>query len=138
MARRNRRRESGTLFNDSYEGIGADGPRSADAPTLGSTLVLFVIQAVLSGILIFVAAVSGLITDSCSGRDCNFPLIEFSGWLALVGIPAVFVISVGMCVRTYYRTKATWWIPLTGIAASLLVLVSSIGLLYLGVGPEGG
>ena len=28
---------------------------------------------------IFVAAVSGLITASCSGRDCNFPLIEFSG-----------------------------------------------------------
>ncbi len=138
MARRNRRRESGTLFTDSYEGIGASGPRSADAPTLGSTLVLLVIQAVLSGVFIFVAVVSALITDSCSGRDCNFPLIEFSGWLAIVGIPAVFLISVGLCVLTYNRSRATWWIPLAGIAASLLVLLSSIGLLYLGVGPEGG
>ncbi len=69
----------GTLFNDSDQGIVANGPRSADSPTLGSTLNLFVIQAVLSGVFIFVAAVSGLITDSCSGRDCNFPLIKFSG-----------------------------------------------------------
>lgn len=69
----------GTLFTDSDEGIVANGPRSADAPTLGSTLILFVIQAVLSSVFIFVAAVSGLITASCSGRDCNFPLIEFSG-----------------------------------------------------------
>ena len=138
IARRNRRRESGTLFTDHYDGIGASGPRSADAPTLGSTLILFVIQAVLSAVFMFAATVSGLITDSCSGRNCNFPLIEFSGWLAAVGIPAVFLMSVGLCVRTYNRSQATWWVPLTGIAASLLVLVSSIGLLYLGVGPEGG
>jgi hypothetical protein len=135
VARRNHRRETGTLFDDSYEGIGAAQPRNPDAPSLAVTLVLFIIQIILSSLFVFLAAVSGLITDSCGGRDCNFSLIEFSGWVAVLGIPAVFVACVGLSVRNHNRSRTTWWIPLSGIGASLLVLLISIGLLQWGVGP---
>jgi hypothetical protein len=78
VARRNRRREMGMLFNESYGGIGADLPRTPDAPPLGGTFVLFVVQVLLAGGLVFVAAVSAMITESCGSRDYRFALIEFS------------------------------------------------------------
>jgi hypothetical protein len=126
VARRNRRREMGTLFNESYDGIGVDHPRAPDAPPLGGTLVLFV------------AAVSAMITDSCGSRSCNFALIEFSAWIVPIGVLAVFLACVALCVWNYNRSRATWWIPIAGIAASVLILLASIGLLQWGMGPIGG
>jgi hypothetical protein len=138
VARRNRRREMGTLFNESYDGIGVDHPRAPDAPPLGGTLVLFVVQVLLSGGLVFVAAVSAMITDSCGSRSCNFALIEFSAWIVPIGVLAVFLACVALCVWNYNRSRATWWIPIAGIAASVLILLASIGLLQWGMGPIGG
>ncbi len=134
-ARRNQRRQAGTLFTDSYDGIGAEDPSGPGAPPLAATLALFGLQILVSGYFNFAVALSGFIVDSCSERDCNFPLIEFAGWTAPVGILAIFVSCIGLCVRNYNRARATWWIPLAGIGASLLVMLASIGLLQWGAGP---
>ncbi|QNE47112.1 hypothetical protein F1C58_09510 [Glaciihabitans sp. INWT7] len=136
-ARRNRRRQAGTLFADSYDGIGAESASGPGSPPLAVTLSLFALQILVSGYVIFTAALSGFIVDSCGERNCNFPLIEFAGWTAPLGIVAIFAFCVGLCIRRYSLSRATWWIPLGGICASLLVLLASIGLLHWGVGPAG-
>ena len=138
VARRNRRREMGTLFNASYHGIGADHPRAPDAPPLGGTLVLIEVQVPLSGGLVFVATVSAMITDSCGSRNCNRAPIEFSAWIVPIGVLAVFLACVALCVRSHNRSRATWWIPVAGIAGSILILLASIGLLQWGVARIGG
>lgn len=136
-ARRNQRRQAGTLFTDSYDGIGAKSHSGPGSPPLAVTLALFGLQILVSGYFIFTAALSGFVVDSCGERNCNFPLIEFAGWTAPIGIFAIFTFCVGLCIRNYSRGLATWWIPLGGIGASLLVLLASIGLLQWGVGPLG-
>lgn len=101
------------------------------------TLALFGVQFLVSGYFICAAMLSGFIFDSCSERDCNFPLIELAGWIARAGILALFEFCVGWCVRNYTLGRATWWIPLAGIGVSLVVLVALIGLLQWGSGPLG-
>ena len=128
-ARRNQCKEAGLLFADRYDGIGAEIPRGPGAPPLAVTLILFGVQLLVSGYFIFAALLSGFIIVSCGERNCNFALIEFAGWTAPIGMLAIFVCFVGLSVRNYNRSRATWWIPLAGIGASLFVLLASIGLL---------
>lgn len=99
-ARRNQRRQAGTLFTDSYDGIGAEGRSGPGSPPLAVTLALFGLQILVSGYFIFAAALSGFIVDSCGERNCNFPLIEFAGWTAPLGIFAILCFASGRVFTT--------------------------------------
>jgi len=68
---------------------------------LAVTLPLFGVQFLVSGYFIFAAMLSGFIFDSCSERNCNFPLIELAGWIARAGTLAIFAFCVGWCVRNF-------------------------------------
>ena len=98
------------------------------------TTVLLVAAGVLVVLLVPASIVTGMVSDSCGSGLCDFALIEFAGWFALLGIPAAFILSLVLTLWMRRRGRKTWWTGLVALGAVSGAFMLGVALLYAGVG----
>lgn len=98
------------------------------------TIVLFLLQAVISLLAIVVSALNGFISDSCTNRGCNYGLITFSGYLIVIASPIAMILALGFAIWLRRRSRRTWWVPLTGIG--LIVALFFVSWILLAIGSH--
>jgi hypothetical protein len=106
---------------------------SHDGPV---TIAFLVLQAVVSFILVAASVLNSFVVDSCGSGLCNDGLITFSGYLILIGAVLFVILAVGFAGLQKGRGRRTWWIPLVGIAAVVVLFLISWELLALGTGKS--
>jgi hypothetical protein len=111
----------------------AKPPTAAD-DSLGLIIGLFALQFLVSIVAILASVLSGMAVASCGSGNCNFPLVTFSGFFALIGTAIVFAGTILFAGRRRNSNRRSWWVPLVGTVIEIGLFFLSSALLAAGLG----
>ena len=88
------------------------------------TIVLLVLDVVLTALMSFFGLFLAMASDSCGVRDCNTELLA-TGMMIGVGLPwLVLIVTVIVAIVVLVMRRLAFWIPIVGgvlIVASLVL-----------------
>jgi hypothetical protein len=91
----------------------------------GSALLpaLFVVEAAVAVLSVLLELVSGLALDACGDGRCHYGLSTAAWYLMPAGAVAIMILSGVLASAFRAAGRESWWIPLAGIAAIVLVFL---------------
>jgi uncharacterized BrkB/YihY/UPF0761 family membrane protein len=110
------------------------GPSAYSTFDLSLGITLFAVQLVVLLLAIAISALSGMIGDACGDGRCDTGLTEGSAWLIIIGGFALFALSVLAAGFRRARGRTSWWVPLVGTVAVIVLFAVSEVMLYAGAG----
>lgn len=100
------------------------------------SIVFTVAQAVASGYLIFLNVFLGFAFDACGAPHpaCNYALGTGAWFIVPVVAVVVLVATIFLVAKNRRMCRLGWWIPLVGIAATIVSLGIAILLTSIAIG----
>jgi Family of unknown function (DUF6264) len=100
------------------------------------TIVLLVLDLILTAIMSFFGLFLAMASDSCGVRDCNTELIA-TGMMVGVGLPwLVLIITIVVAIVMLVRRRLAFWVPIVG--GVLIVGSLILGFVVAGTGVPAG
>ncbi|MEN0086361.1 MAG: hypothetical protein AAGC66_16470 [Leifsonia sp.] len=95
---------------------------------LVATVVLGILQLIVSFALSGLGWLQLMSVASCSERACDDGLLGLSGYLtAIVAVLALIGSVAGVVARALHR-RTSWWVPAVGVAVVILAYVAATTL----------
>lgn len=128
-----RREEAcGTLaLMTTQQATGTSGGRIADVIV---SVTLMLVGIVGFAVLAFASLFLVMAADSCTSGTCNTALLSVAWMIAMGGPPLVFGAAIVWTIIRLARRKTSWWMPLAGATAGILVWVIAVSIMQTSVG----
>ncbi|AXA96711.1 DUF6264 family protein [Microbacterium sp. PM5] len=110
---------------------GTSGGRIADVIV---SVTLMLVGIVGFAVLAFASLFLVMAADSCTNGTCNTALLSVAWMIAMGGPPLVFGAAIVWTIIRLSRRKTSWWMPLAGAAAGILVWVIAVSIMQTSVG----
>ena len=85
------------------------------------TVVLMVGLAALVPIGGFLGLMTSMASDGCMDDSCSATLIGVGVFTSALSPAAVFLVTLGLVVRRWWRGRSTWWLPLVAVVAGVVL-----------------
>jgi uncharacterized BrkB/YihY/UPF0761 family membrane protein len=113
-------------------------PATTRRPVRVWDIVVTVVLVVLLGILALFASYFGLFfsmaSDGCFDDNCNYDLLTFGVWFAVISPWVLLLITIGVAVTLLIRRRLAFWVPLAGAALTIVGFFVAVAIVGAAVG----